>query len=270
MAVSKITKLQRLLDDSPEKWYWLGFLLADGSFNKNGRLSLCLGIKDLEHLTAFRDFVGCGNIRIAKGGKSCEWKVMDTSVMKKLTSEFKISSRKTYQPPDLHSVNETSLKLMSIGFIDGDGSIKKQFNRNSSSITIKVHSSWKNVLVLLFPQATHAINQQGYARSFITKNDDVRHLKLFALQYNLPILKRKWDVIDDSYIGKYDVALHNKHLIGLYRTAGFRDSEIAAILRLSHAAVSSAETFSGTLEGLLENYNNCIMEVYHRNCISDK
>lgn len=37
--------LQRLLEDTPEAFYWIGFLLADGSFS-NGRIRFA--IKDIE------------------------------------------------------------------------------------------------------------------------------------------------------------------------------------------------------------------------------
>lgn len=46
--------LQRLLEDTPEAFYWIGFLLADGSFSK-GRIRFA--IKDVEQLYRFGTFI---------------------------------------------------------------------------------------------------------------------------------------------------------------------------------------------------------------------
>jgi hypothetical protein len=44
--------------DTEEKAYWLGFLYADGNISSNGhRLEIALSIKDLEHLSKFKNFL---------------------------------------------------------------------------------------------------------------------------------------------------------------------------------------------------------------------
>lgn len=52
--------LSKLLEDTPEKWYWLGFLFADGHLSMRGRLALSLAKKDKEHLEKFSEYMGRG------------------------------------------------------------------------------------------------------------------------------------------------------------------------------------------------------------------
>lgn len=46
--------LHKLLENSVEAFYWIGFLLADGSFS-NGKIRFA--IKDIEQLYKFGDFI---------------------------------------------------------------------------------------------------------------------------------------------------------------------------------------------------------------------
>ena len=39
-------KIEKLLDETPESYYWVGYLLADGHFNKNYRLNFTQSGKD--------------------------------------------------------------------------------------------------------------------------------------------------------------------------------------------------------------------------------
>ena len=55
--------LRKLLEDtSNDKFYWLGFLLADGHFSEK-TLSVEIANKDLEHLEKFKKYLGV-NINI--------------------------------------------------------------------------------------------------------------------------------------------------------------------------------------------------------------
>lgn len=51
-------KLYKLLENSPEAYYWLGFLFADGHFTQSNRLVLSVSIKDKVHLERFIKFIG--------------------------------------------------------------------------------------------------------------------------------------------------------------------------------------------------------------------
>lgn len=119
--------------------------------------------------------------------------------------KFNITNNKTYQPCDLSDINDVDLFLsFLIGFIDGDGCIKKQYKRNDSLITIKLHSSWlhnlyfiKNKLCNIFniTMSDPKINSYGYARLNICNSIILKNIKKFAIINNLPILTRKWDII---------------------------------------------------------------------------
>ena len=41
---------RKLISETNESYYWLGFLMADGHFNKNGQIQINLAEKDLKHL----------------------------------------------------------------------------------------------------------------------------------------------------------------------------------------------------------------------------
>jgi len=52
--------LERLLENTPEAYYWIGFLMADGNFDIHGyvnRLTLFLSEKDKEHIQKFSQFI---------------------------------------------------------------------------------------------------------------------------------------------------------------------------------------------------------------------
>lgn len=53
----RIIKLDKLLEDTYESAYWLGFLYADGNFYNNKRLTLTLSIKDENHIKKFIKFL---------------------------------------------------------------------------------------------------------------------------------------------------------------------------------------------------------------------
>ena len=51
---NKKNDLSGLLEDTPEAYYWIGFLMADGCFSSSNRamkICLSLGIKDFNHLS---------------------------------------------------------------------------------------------------------------------------------------------------------------------------------------------------------------------------
>ena len=83
-------------------------------------------------------------------------------------------------------------------------------------LRIKNHSTWLPVLnlfsTLICGNEKAIINNQGYAQLTITDTKILQKLKKQILQYNLPLLKRKWDIIDMDFISKYTKAedLRNK------------------------------------------------------------
>ncbi len=165
----RISSAKILLEETNETYYWLGFLMADGHFSEN-RLSLTLGIKDVNHLEKFAKFIGC-NLRIYETNTSVS--LMDTKYIPKIREKFNIVNDKTYNPCNISNINNYDL-LMSliIGFIDGDGSIRLVYKRKDASLAVKCHSSWLNNLQfmvnIIYSKTAEIIinsrlNNQGYA-----------------------------------------------------------------------------------------------------------
>lgn len=231
-------KLKRLLDGSPESYYWLGFILADGHFTESGRMPFSLADKDrghLEKLATYLDVYVTTYIS-PRGYVYARLAVMDVATIKTLRERYLISNNKTIKPPKLSSLSKEEIEYISIGFIDGDGNIRKQPRRQGARISIKVHGSWEETLKILFPTAQCAINACGYARAFITRHSECVRLKTIAK--SLPSLQRKWDEIDEEFVSKYDVASERLAVALEMKEAGFRNIDIAKHIGISAAGVT--------------------------------
>ena len=222
-GVTPISKLNRLLEDTPETYYWVGFLMADGSLEPKGRLKLSLAIKDKEHLEKFAALVDCHIYFITaklnqKEYPQCCIHIMDTKWAKIFSKKFDFSPVKTTIPPKNLKFNSPDLFLsFLIGFIDGDGCINKQWGRQDCILRVKVHSSWQAILQgwvnILYSFVTVEtkhwkipqviINNQGYAQFSIANSDVLKFLKEAAIRMHLPVLERKWNRIDLKYSSRY-------------------------------------------------------------------
>ena len=133
-----------------------------------------------------------------------------------------------------------------IGFIDGDGSIQKQTNRPDCKITVKCHKSWSSVLSLFNSNVKET--KDGYSYISFTKTSVIKEFKQKAIQFKLPLLKRKWDLVDLNYSSKYDVALiWQSKAIALYKE-GISLKDIAIILSKKYTTIYMALKRGGHLE----------------------
>lgn len=206
------SKLDILLEDTPQSFYWVGFLLADGCISKTSRLQLTLAGKDKEHVEKFGDYINCKVKEVEKGrfGKYYCIKAQDKFICPKIQKKFDWKDRKTYNPPeiDYSKFNDDLFLSLLIGFIDGDGTIKKQYKRKDSLIGIKIHSNWLKILInwcenlqkisgvkIKLPK----IRNHGYCQWNIANNLCQVFLKRKAKELRLPILNRKWDKIDENF-----------------------------------------------------------------------
>lgn len=231
-------KLKKLLEDTPEKWYWLGFLMADGHFSKSNRLRVKLAIKDLEHIKTLASFLEVKwDIEIRNGYEYGRVSVMDTVTLRILKEQFNINSNKTINPPDLSSLNEEQLFCFSVGFIDGDGCIGFQSGRNDVILRVKCHSAWADNIFIMFGDCK--INNQGYAQVSISDNTILRKIKRKVNNFNLPILKRKWDKIDLERVSKYEVTKERINIIRERLKEGMKKIEIAKELGIHPSAISN-------------------------------
>lgn len=195
-----------LLEESLEKYYWLGFIIADGHISKNNRLKITLAIKDTEHLEKLAKRLKT-KITITKNVQ-CSLTAMNRKILSQLKKEYKIKHNKTQNPCDISNITGDNLEAFKIGFIDGDGNIISTGGKNSErkdfQIRIKCHKSWKDNLEYMFGKAY--INSQGYALSCISNTVESKKLKQFAVENNLPFLERKWKNINLNYISRCETA----------------------------------------------------------------
>lgn len=195
---SKLANLNKLLDESNETYYWMGFLLADGHFSKSGQIQINLSEKDLEHLKKFSTFVEYKK-ELNKGSLY----ISDNNVFPLIVDKFNIVSDKTYNPSDISFITDYDLLFsLIIGFIDGDGSITKK-----GYIHIKTHKSWVHNIEYMFSKLdlsnyTVKINKEELAIGTISNIESTKRLRIKAEQLNLPILKRKWNNVDLTKLSK--------------------------------------------------------------------
>lgn len=205
----------RLLDDSLQKYYWLGFLLADGSFQSQKRIKVALAAKDKEHLKKLQLFLQIETMtETNKKYPTVTISGMDTKIVQTLCTMYKIQSNKTINPPNLLSISGDNLRALAIGIIDGDGSISKFSKRKDAFIRIKIHSSWLEILNYLWP-ARAKINSKGYAEAVLSGWSYVKEWKKFALTKQLPILTRKWDKINLDYVNRSEKKKMKEKEIGV-------------------------------------------------------
>lgn len=256
----KKANLEKLLEESPEAYYWAGFLLADGSF-VNNRICFTLALKDKESVDSFGRFIEySGERNPVKNsiGIAC----MDNDIVPKIMDKFDFKKRKTYNPPA--SLPDTSIDLllsMIIGFIDGDGSIRKQTGRQDCQLTVKVHGSWIDVLnqmadvINKFVKSNTVeakINKAGYAFFNITNSIILKKIKRKALELELPVMQRKWDIInlqstsrqEEAKIVEEKILLmshYNMKIDEICYILGFKYHRVAEVLRKNNIKVESKE-----------------------------
>ena len=207
-------RIELLLQDSLEAFYWIGFVMADGCFS-NSTLTLSLSEKDQPHLNKFASFIKVDSNKIRKTKRSialngneaksyeiATLEVGDKSNIPLLMEKFNFKKSKTYNPPDFMVYNFTDDQLiaMFIGFIDGDGSINYT-NGSLERFIIKCHSSWlpnlkffHELLLRKYPLSKGRppkINPYGMAQ-LIGNNNHVKYMKEFIKDHKLPALDRKW------------------------------------------------------------------------------
>lgn len=129
----KISKYPRNSDyfetiDSPDKAYWVGMLLSDGSITNN--YSVNLGLKDYEHIVKFKTAIGAINNKIttitdSRFSNICttyRLSIRDRKMVADL-SKYSIVPNKTYTNFGIPSISSEFIWDFIRGYFDGDGSI---------------------------------------------------------------------------------------------------------------------------------------------------
>ena len=229
-AVERKCDLSVLLEETPESYYWIGFLMADGNFN-NGRISFTLAKKDEEQVLKFAKFIKwTGKIKTTPiyAGIS----PMHKEAVDKICEKFDLKKNKTYNPPEtILNHDKELLKYLLIGFIDGDGTI------NECSIRFRVHSSWINILKefskLINSKNNPTITKDGYA--YFRINRAKAFEILLPLIICVPCLKRKWDRLicsKNKTIDYYKTSCKTKEVVRLIES-GMQAKEVSEKLNIT-------------------------------------
>ena len=196
--------LSPLLNDTPETYYWTGFIMADGNLNKNNHLIVQLSKKDKVHLEKLAEFLGTNCTPI--GSDMYRVALMHKGKSSLFRDKFDLHYRKTYNPPSIeifYKMPDYLFTSLIIGFIDGDGSILK----NGSGIRIWNHFSWNTfhsyIRDFLYKKSniTKTGNEVKLVKngkySYVTfhRRQMIQFLKLKTIELNLPVLERKWNRI---------------------------------------------------------------------------
>lgn len=235
--------LSVLLRDTPEAYYWSGFLLADGSVVRNGRLlKLVISNVDRAHILAFKQFIGCaGKLReqqrVPPHSNTVGIACMNSKLVPEWCHKFDVNRAKTYNPPTkLPTDNVDLLLAMFIGFIDGDGHVAKVHNGNNCNIVIHIHSSWcvylNKMLRVVYaaagaPAVPAKIAADGYTLACISRISVVRYLKETSIKLKLPTLARKWDKIDLTYVSRTEISRERVRAVRTYCKQGYTLNEIS-------------------------------------------
>ncbi len=221
--------VSNLCGETPLAYYWLGYLLADGSFDARGRVRVSAALCDTEHLEEFAAFAGA-KIRIEQrmggwkpGAEFSTVSVMNKESIQAIMHKFSISTTKTYHPPCLENIEDDVLFLcLVIGIIDGDGHIRNLKDRNDCNIIVKMHSSWVPALTLICHRVaritgTHPvlprIEKHGYAVLCWSNMIPIQHMRRLVDTQNLPVLMRKWKKVDPKIVGRREQRHLNKQAV---------------------------------------------------------
>lgn len=190
--------LDKLCDLSLQSMYWVGVIIADGSFRKY-RFELSFKESDLDYLQSFASYINftIDKIKYRKASKSYRLSFSNRNSIPTFMTMFHINYNKTYNPCDFKyfaDFNKDQITSILIGLIDGDGHISK----DGTYISIAAHKSWESFYIQLLDYLnldfsihkrknciciqTGKIINRKILNSFINKN------KLF-------VLSRKWNRI---------------------------------------------------------------------------
>lgn len=123
--------------DSPEKAYWLGYLMADGSIRHPRSniyyTDLELGIVDKEALQHFANNINYGNLTVDDHRARCN--INNTAFTKNLM-KWGVCQNKTGNESFPH-LNKKLKRYFILGYFDGDGSI--MFYQHNTHIRSRFH-----------------------------------------------------------------------------------------------------------------------------------
>lgn len=233
MYANKQYNKEKFLEESPELYYWMGFLYADGTLiynQKHWYLHLEIALKDEEHLFKFASFIEytgdkiyyrtkperhiTASNRMLPETKSCSLSI-NVSEICDVFPKFGIIQSKTYKWLE-PSLNLDYLNHFIRGLIDGDGcvslvkaSTKKTLNPSIYIVSKTELSEWINKSLL-------ELNYTGTNRIFKIKKENTYPIERFIIsgRHNITKickiidstnelkLERKWNKMN-NYLATY-------------------------------------------------------------------
>lgn len=192
-------RLKKLLEETNINYYWLGFIVSDGSIN-NTTLRITLSNIDLNHLIKFSEYMDA-NIKI--GDKYSLVAISDNFYNKKIQEKFSLHANKTYTGADFNIENHNHFFSFLAGLIDGDGCFcmgEKKVNM----IRIHCHSSYfefyKKISERLKEYGIESrvyMCSRGYCKFVISRQKYFIKLNEYVRDCNIPLLERKWGKLDN-------------------------------------------------------------------------
>ena len=201
----RVNSLDKLIEDeSLQTFYWIGFLLADGSFYNESEFEFGLKDSDKDVLEEFGKYINyVGEIRHRESTNSNRIYFSNSLSIPKFMSKYGFNFNKTYNPNDFNyfkSYSKEQLLSLLIGIVDGDGSISINGTEYANQITITAHNRWESFYKNLFEfleiewHCTKRDNCNTISIR-ICKREYCLMLKRFILNNKLFYLQRKWNKI---------------------------------------------------------------------------
>lgn len=196
--------------DTESKFYWLGFIFADGHMRtQSNSLEIGLGIKDRGHLDKFlNDLKSNYPIRIkvckigSKSYDSCSVSICDKILYNRLI-ELGCTNNKTYSFEFPSITDKNMLAHFIRGFFDGDGGIATAKGTDRiTRLTVTAYSeqileSFANLIKIILPDFQYSIRRKKGTNSVSLYVEKIEYvLKLLDIMYqNCTIyLDRKKDL----------------------------------------------------------------------------
>jgi hypothetical protein len=194
-------RLSALLNDTNESFYWIGFILADGTVT-NDSIQIEVSKNDENHLLQINNYLK-NDIVLYRRRNTVTISINDRINIKQIKEKFDIKQKKTYNPPDYSNAEFSQNNLLSliVGFIDGDGNISKRKN-GGTQLTVENHASWKEFHIFIekfiysyFEEELlknhQRFNNRGYSLITISKSKIVKLLYDEIKKLNLQYMRRK-------------------------------------------------------------------------------
>lgn len=193
--------------DSELKAYLLGFFAADGSVNKDGRISICISEKDSYIINLFRESI-CkekieNKIINLKGTKNRQpqltWRINSPTIIKDL-EKFGIKNKKTYLELSMKDLDFNYRIHFLRGFFDGDGHVRKnRFEAVIVSATKNILNEFIEVLDVLNIKSKITIDNKGLFRMVIYGKINLSNFFKYVFKDSTYFLNRKYLRLEEIY-----------------------------------------------------------------------